>query len=1586
MSATTAIHSNAFNFLSYVQHGVDPRTGQYTVSLALPEVKSHALAGPVLPLTLAFSPMNVGDSGFGVGWGINLTSYNTRTWILSVGTGETFKVTSSDQAPTLDEKKLDSFHFHIDGGGRYRVVHRSGVVEVLKEMGSQGVALPEEVIGADGRALKIAYTTFGSEYRLQTVSDDSGTLLRIERDSVTEQVHLLFYPEKGLGGEPLARFVLHLDGTSRVTKVSLPVDDACWRMTYTTIRGMSCLDEVWTPAGGHEVLTYGEPGHTFPGGKHPALPRVTRHVIHPGFEQPSLDVHYTYSNTNFLGNGALTDWIDNGLDNLYNVADDTFRYWTRANHWLDGKPCREVYREYNRFHLLVEESTTQGDNRKRVVTTYPSDLPENKHKPFDQQPANCQLPLTVETHWELTNNSNKHRTESVTTIFDDDGNLTEQINADGTREVRDYYSADGEGELCPADPEKFRRTLKSSTMHPAASEHGSALTLCTDYTYRKIDAIAWSHGSYFVTEATQVLSEPGKPELKRVETEYYDSPADTLRLGREMSVTEIMNGKPTVVDHAYALLDSADVAQSVLQVIETVTGFDGSHRSVTQEHSLLNGEPLLVEDENGVKIRYVYDSLARVVQETVAPDTQYEASRTYAYHLVGEGPDDQAWQQMTDVKQVSTVTWLDGQARPVTEERQDADTALEQGLDPREAKMRLTFQAQYDGLGQLVSETETDWFASGSRAFETGFGYDDWGERVSTTRPDKVVEWNVLDPIGSNVAPGSIRTTWLESTEGEAGGRTVTWLDLFGEPVRIERFDTSDTSVSVVLNQHDGLGRVAETIDARDMSTKYTYDAFDRVLDTTLPGNAVVTRSYAPHSAEDLPVSISVNGAVLGTQTFDGLDRMVESVTGGRKRTLHYAAGDARPFRVTTPANKEILYEYLPQLGEEVAVRTLPGGAASYTYDEQNALLMHCSEQGIGLEREYYSNGELRKEIRTREGREDDVVEYRYSLKGRFMHWSMDGIKHETGYDSTGRPDLAVGMGIGRTFTRFKYDTFGRLEFIITKESEDQASLVVQVRYDDFGREVFRRFDTPFSGRTLELTYDAADALTHRVLTEGDTLIRDESFYYDVRSRLQRHEIEGAELPMDPYGKTFTRQVFVADALDNITRCITEYEDGGRMTADYRFTGDDPCQLSSIIRVIQRSADGPADEPIEEVLEYDADGNLIRDEQGRTLVYDPLGRLTGVEALGSLAEATYRFDALDVLAERSSGGSTERRFYVDGALAARVQDNQRSAYLRGGGHLIAEHVEGTDTGTILLATDLSNTVLGEVRPGAEQHVAYTAYGFPSRGPLWTEVGYNGVLHETDSRWQLLGSGYRGFNPARMRFQGPDSLSPLSEGGLNAYSYCYNNPVNYSDPTGHTAWWWAAAVGGGGLIVGSFFVDNSAISTAMKVVGGAALFIGVAGGAKHYQNSRMGRNSGDDTASISDAGIQQNITASPPQMEYVPNRFSKTVPTAPPPSLASGKSSVAQAPGSPHSRMSRHTRAPSEISISSGSSANTVGGGPKPMPLELQQHYKGHPGDTPADIDAWLDSQFALDSRAAPPPAAPPTSTIPQRNNHAIRKS
>jgi len=98
----------------------------------------------------------------------------------------------------------------------------------------------------------------------------------------------------------------------------------------------------------------------------------------------------------------------------------------------------------------------------------------------------------------------------------------------------------------------------------------------------------------------------------------------------------------------------------------------------------------------------------------------------------------------------------------------------------------------------------------------------------------------------------------------------------------------------------------------------------------------------------------------------------------------------------------------------------------------------------------------------------------------------------------------------------------------------------------------------------------------------------------------------------------------------------------------------------------------------------------------------------------------------------------------------------------------------------MLASDHKNTVFSEVRKDGRQDVAYTAYGDSA---ATGSLGYNGERCETQTGCYLLGNGYRAYNPWLMRFHSPDSLSPFGEGGLNSYTYCEGNPIDYLDPDG-----------------------------------------------------------------------------------------------------------------------------------------------------------------------------------------------------------
>ncbi len=99
--------------------------------------------------------------------------------------------------------------------------------------------------------------------------------------------------------------------------------------------------------------------------------------------------------------------------------------------------------------------------------------------------------------------------------------------------------------------------------------------------------------------------------------------------------------------------------------------------------------------------------------------------------------------------------------------------------------------------------------------------------------------------------------------------------------------------------------------------------------------------------------------------------------------------------------------------------------------------------------------------------------------------------------------------------------------------------------------------------------------------------------------------------------------------------------------------------------------------------------------------------------------------------------------------------------------------------TYLLQTDMQRSTLGGQRfPGR----AYSAYG-DSANPVSSMQGFAGQVRDRQTGWYHLDNGHRVYNPKLMRFHSADRLSPFDKGGLNAYAYCRNDPINFHDPSG-----------------------------------------------------------------------------------------------------------------------------------------------------------------------------------------------------------
>ncbi|WP_440809839.1 RHS repeat-associated core domain-containing protein [Pseudomonas syringae] len=1433
MAASTSVHSNALNFMSCLKSGVDPRTGLYNVSIALPELQSNDLRGPGFNLDLSYSQLNSIDSGYGLGWNLQLSQYNPGTHILSLSTGETFCIDGTREVSCLDgtrrteltmsEKKLDTFHFYELDATHYRVAHKSGLVEILEVhySGNNKMAWPVQIIAASGHGIRLKHSPFNStRFMLDSITDDLGdALLQITRSGTS--INLAMHPSAGPEGKPLALFVMKLSTSDKiVSSIVLPTGDnpetnASWRFEYQLKEGnQRCIKSVDTPSGSHEDIFYLDAGHPFPSGANRVrIPRVTRHIVNPGLEQATIDVRYTYLDgqqrqRNFLGAGLSIKWDDDGLDNLYKYLQD-YDYVCTESLWVDEKPVRSIERTFNRFHLQTREVTAQNGHQKTVTTAY--NYIAGVH--YAEQPADCQLPRETVTSWQLLNEPARTRSETVTDTYDNQGNVLVHLRADGIEEISSWYPA-GASDGCPADAEGFVCRLREKIIKPAASMQAGATTLSTRYRYASIGTLTGSEASYWIVPESETLVQidgDTEVELQQIRIELIDNPADPFAHGRTVRHTQTLNGNSTFTRYAYSKFNEWQPGGTMLSISQTTeTNFDAAQKTVEHQLSALTGHKLLIE-EDGVETRYVYDALNRLTLETVAAGTPYQASRKFEYTLCN-APGQQAEQTLTHASGVRTRSLMDGLGRTVSEEKDRIE-------GPKSQVMKPIHTARYNAWNQLEQETAHDWLGAKPLASSTlGYRYDDWNQRCCTTTDDNVQTYEYSDPIGSGVHKGPIQKTWKQSgdPEGRISGRSETWLNLFGKPDRIRtltagktgrsrthsmsrsrNLTTTEQELSRQTFLYDGLGRCTEQRDALQQSTLFSYDNWSRMVSSTLADGSVINRSYAPQSSSELATMLEVvhqNGTtrtVAGTQKFDGLERVTQTKTGDRVEQFNYDAGEMQPRSRTTAGLDNINFTYTRALTDQIFSSTAPDETAKFDYDKTSARLIEATNPQGKRTYRYDVHNQLTGETWDNLLGQAWETRHQSSLLGRpikrtdLKKGEAAGAETSYDYDTLGRIRF---INQSNLRTTIDYDVLGQLCKVATEDLQAGTGVIIDMEYDDQGQEILRtQTASNQAALTLTQTWAVDGLLKTRDLQQAGSSLLHETFSYDPRGRLTLVNYLGSSLPRDELQREMTRQIFTFDELDNITLCQTRFTDGTSERAAFKYgsPGDDKhkdrCQLLSIAYTPPRKTPDPT-------FSYDANGNQLEDEHGNSLHYDSQSRLLQVAETGGAPISQYRYDGHNQLVATRDGNESEiLRLYEGHQLSSTVQEDQRTQYLHLGEQPLGQQIVDDAEQTLLLLTDANQSVMGEFQQGQLRKAVYSAYGERhSEEALLSTAGFNGEVREAANGWYLLGNGYRAYNPLLMRFHSPDFLSPFAEGGVNPYTYCLGNPIALRDPTGHDA--------------------------------------------------------------------------------------------------------------------------------------------------------------------------------------------------------
>ncbi len=362
----------------------------------------------------------------------------------------------------------------------------------------------------------------------------------------------------------------------------------------------------------------------------------------------------------------------------------------------------------------------------------------------------------------------------------------------------------------------------------------------------------------------------------------------------------------------------------------------------------------------------------------------------------------------------------------------------------------------------------------------------------------------------------------------------------------------------------------------------------------------------------------------------------------------------------------------------------------------------------------------------------------------------LDGIQSSVGnldlvsdvvYEDIGLPDSYT-LGSSPTtatqsFEYWKIDDASRSPFAAVKRiklSKDSTDLVNrEMQYDAVGN--VTKIVDGVNSETIDYTYDELN----RVLTAS--VPTGESFAYDTIGNMTSKA--GAALD---YGTTAPKHAVKSHGTTTYT-----YDANGSMTARGTQTIKyDPEQRPILVQ------DGASTHR----AAYDGDGvRRKRDDSNGTVHY-----LGGYERK---------------LAGGSNSSDTVTKYY-----SASLGALSRSVAFRRGGTL---HWVGSDhLGGTIRVLDGSFTALDGMR--------YKPYGEDrdTGSSLNTDRKFTGQTEDEAAGLYWYAS--RAYDPAIGRFVSPDSMvpEPGNPQSLNRYSYVYNNPLGYVDPSGNSAEWFNQA--------------------------------------------------------------------------------------------------------------------------------------------------------------------------------------------------
>ena len=700
----------------------------------------------------------------------------------------------------------------------------------------------------------------------------------------------------------------------------------------------------------------------------------------------------------------------------------------------------------------------------------------------------------------------------------------------------------------------------------------------------------------------------------------------------------------------------------------------------------------------------------------------------------------------------------------------------------------------------------------------TNYYYDILGNLIQTEYPSGILEDQTIKWVGhpQNQAyhpdtPDFGSPVYFSYSKRSGERESYVFYDQLNRKLREVRYNMAGDKIFVDYKYYNISGLlqsvsnpyIAEGTETT-LWTNYYYDYLDRTIRIERPDNNTMIYSYLGENSSvidfdgrkttlkytktgliemALRLEGNTNNAVATTYTYYGDGKLKEAKPyfSDALKIVHNYDVNRNPLSVIDPSLGELTYNY--NAFGELVESTSPRNATSYVYDALGRMIQRCDNDGDSYWR--YDNDFIGSLSQTKYVPTNGTIvqeSYKYDRFGNLKQQTQIVGNEESWtfnytYNSLGKQS-SITYPSGKK-VNYHYNNKGFMDYVkdaVTGDVLWQATASDQ--WDNISGFTEGNID-------VEYIYDPITGLINNIeATQNNQIILDQSYHWTTTGNLEWRTDATLDLK-ERFGYDGYNRLTSANVMNMAENHTYSYQN---------FDYDNIGNISHKTGVGGYSYGSNASSYAVTGLQPEAGQETLFTHQEAS--YTSFDKLLTLEQDGKILRVDYGVDRQRVRQTLNDGNTTRTKRYFT-PLYESITENgvtKNVHYLTSSTGLFAIFATQSNGGNTMHYTlkDHQGNLTATVCDNTVERLSYDAWG-RRRNPI--DFGYDNVtttfdrgytLHEHYDDFNLINMNGRLYDPVLGRMLSPDIAIQDEHNALsyNRYSYCFNNPLRFTDPSGY----------------------------------------------------------------------------------------------------------------------------------------------------------------------------------------------------------